>query len=160
MARWDASRSTIEVRVPANISDAELLRHVPPLLARVRRKVASENLDDAFLARRAEELRRIYLPEAPPAASVTWSDRQQHRWGSCSTHSAQIRISHRLAHTPDYVLDAVLVHELAHLLLPNHGPEFKRLVAQYPKLDLAEAYLAGYSKGLGMPSQGGPADDC
>jgi predicted metal-dependent hydrolase len=43
------------------------------------------------------------------------------------------------------VLDYVLVHELAHLLVPGHGAEFWKWVRRYPKTERAVGYLEGLS---------------
>ena len=65
----------------------------------------------------------------------------------CS-NDERIRISHRLATMPDFVLDYVLIHELAHLLEANHGRQFWDLVYRYPKTERARGFLigAGYVK--------------
>ena len=47
------------------------------------------------------------------------------------------------AGAPGYVVSAVLVHELAHLRYPDHGPEFQALIRRFPDHDRAEAFLAG-----------------
>jgi len=50
------------------------------------------------------------------------------RWGSCTPKSrsagASVRLSWRLALAPPVVADYVAAHECAHLLQPNHGPDF------------------------------------
>jgi hypothetical protein len=43
------------------------------------------------------------------------------------------------------VRDYVLVHELAHLLVPGHGPDFWSLVQRYPRTERARGYLDGAS---------------
>jgi predicted metal-dependent hydrolase len=52
---------------------------------------------------------------------------QKSRWGSCS-HDGALSYSWRLVLAPDYVLDYVAAHEVAHLKEMNHGPRFWRLV--------------------------------
>jgi predicted metal-dependent hydrolase len=52
---------------------------------------------------------------------------QKSRWGSCS-HDGALSYSWRLLMAPDYVLDYVVAHEVAHLKEMNHGPRFWRLV--------------------------------
>jgi len=42
---------------------------------------------------------------------------------------------------PGWVLDSVLIHEMAHLEQPNHGPKFKALVARYEFSERAKGYL-------------------
>jgi hypothetical protein len=76
---------------------------------------------------------------------VRWVGNQRQRWGSCTVDDRAIRISDRLQGMPGYVLDYVLVHELAHLIEADHGPRFQALVAQYPHADRARGYLEGWS---------------
>ena len=47
----------------------------------------------------------------------------------------------RMVDFPDWVIDYVLVHELAHLAESGHGREFKALLARYPWSERAEGYL-------------------
>jgi hypothetical protein len=44
---------------------------------------------------------------------------------------------------PGWVLDYVLVHELVHLEVPGHGPDFWELVGRYPRAERARGYLEG-----------------
>jgi predicted metal-dependent hydrolase len=105
--------------------------------------------DDDLLAR-AVALSDRYLIGTRPM-SVRWVTNQTARWGSCSWYSGEIRVSHRLQAVPDWVLDSVLVHELAHLTYPDHSPAFHRLAAGYPRHAEAGVFLAGYGLGLSTP---------
>ena len=69
------------------------------------------------------------------------------RWGSCTWKENRIRISHRLALAPGYVINSVLFHELAHLLVHDHGPEFSQLLKRDPNLSAAESFLEGFEYG-------------
>ena len=104
-------------------------------------------LDDDGLLARAIELSDRYLVGARPV-SVRWVTNQTARWGSCSYYSGDIRVSHRLRVVPDWVLDSVLVHELAHLTHPDHSPAFHKLAGAYPRHEEAGVFLAGYGLGL------------
>ncbi|HEX4245414.1 MAG TPA: M48 family metallopeptidase, partial [Acidimicrobiales bacterium] len=106
---------------------------------------------------RAAELADRYLDGVRPA-SIRWSTRQQMRWGSCTTTTREIRIAERLRRVPSWVLDSVIVHELAHLLVYEHSPQFRALEARYPRLHDANIFLAGYSMGLRM-DEGRPPED-
>ena len=129
------------VQAPAHMSDAELQPVVDKLLQRWQRRQAKNALDDAALEQRARELNRQYFGGKLQWQSVRWVSNQNTRHGSCTPSQGTIRISHRLAAMPAFVRDYVLVHELAHLLEPNHGPRFWRLVNQYPRTERARGYL-------------------
>ena len=106
--------------------------------------------DDELLAR-AIALSERYLVGARPA-SVRWVTNQTARWGSCSHYSGHIRFSHRLRVVPEWVLDSVLVHEVAHLTHADHSPAFHRLAGAFPRHDEAGVFLAGYGLGLSNPT--------
>jgi predicted metal-dependent hydrolase len=125
-----------EVRVPAGLNDSEEARLVADMTARLKRRVVSDDID---LGRRASELADRYGLRRP--ARVEWSGRQMQRWGSCTPSAGHIRISDRLASMPVWVLDSVLVHELAHLEEANHGQRFQTLVERYPLTERARGYL-------------------
>jgi predicted metal-dependent hydrolase len=75
---------------------------------------------------------------------------QGSRWGSCTPVDRTIRLSSRLQGMPSWVVDYVLVHELAHLLVPGHGPDFWALVEQFPRTERARGYLEGVSATAGL----------
>lgn len=52
---------------------------------------------------------------------------QRTRWGSCSSRG-NLSFNFRLVLVPPEVLDYVILHELAHLRIPDHSPRFWRLV--------------------------------
>lgn len=63
------------------------------------------------------------------------------RWGSCTINN-NVNISWRLIKAPMFVVDYVIVHELAHLLEANHTPVFWNIVsAQLPKMEKAKQWL-------------------
>ena len=50
------------------------------------------------------------------------------RWGSCQPSTGRICINVALALYPPECLEYVVVHELCHLLVPGHGPEFHAIM--------------------------------
>jgi len=132
----------LEVRVPAGMDPDEEAKLVEDLLGRARRKISAATVD---LGRRATELAIRY--RLPRPVSVEWSTRQMRRWGSCTPDEGRIRISDRLAGMPPWVLDSVLVHELAHLEVAGHGPEFQKLVDRFELTERATGYLMAVTEG-------------
>ena len=47
------------------------------------------------------------------------------RWGTCNCRTKQICLSTRLAEKPANCIEYVVLHELVHTAVPNHGPDFK-----------------------------------
>lgn len=134
----------IVVLVPAHLSAADEQRHVAALVARIQRREATAVADEGeSLDERARRLSERYLDGRAVPTSVRWVSNQNSRWGSCSTGEGTIRLSHRLRTMPDWVIDAVLVHELAHLIEANHGPRFQALVQRYPRTERARGFLEG-----------------
>ena len=81
----------------------------------------------------------------PRASSIRWVDGMRTRWGSCTPATGAIRLSSSLAAFPEWVIDYVIVHELAHLREPGHSPAFWALVERYPKAERARGYLTAKS---------------
>ena len=146
----------VVVLIPDRFSRAEETEWVERMLARLAaREERIRRTDDELLAR-ARRLTTRYLPdhtsEVVPA-SVRWVTNQNGRWGSCTPDDGTIRISHRIQEMPDWVIDYVLLHELAHLVVPSHSTRFWDLVARYPKSERARGYLEGISAATGMVLQ-------
>ena len=66
---------------------------------------------------------------------------QQHASEAARRAQGTIRISDRVAKLPAWVRDAVLVHELAHLVEANHSARFWKLANPYPLMERARGYL-------------------
>ena len=63
------------------------------------------------------------------------------RWGSCTTKD-HVNFNWRLIKAPMFVIDYVIVHELAHLLETNHTPRFWNIVrAKVPLAEKAKIWL-------------------
>ena len=143
------TNGTIVVRIPDGLSEPEESRLVASIVRKVSRRLSAEGVDLAARARRLA--RRFDLPEP---VSIRWSDRQNTRWGSCTASQSSIRISNRLSAVPAFVLDFVILHELAHLRVSGHGPDFEELMQRYPLAERATGYLMALSHN----ADAGPAE--
>jgi predicted metal-dependent hydrolase len=142
-------RRTVEARLigdvlrlslPSWMSAADEARWIETMSARYRRKLHADRID---LDDRAVTLARRY--DLPQPSEIRWSDDMLHRWGSCTPSTGTVRISTRIARFPDWVVDYVIVHELAHIQVPDHSGEFWHLVHRYPKAERATGYLIAKS---------------
>ncbi|MFT4294804.1 MAG: M48 family metallopeptidase [Micropruina sp.] len=146
------------VLVPDRMTPRQERELIPGLVSRFLEREASRRLPaaDAELTARGRQLFAQYLAEPGrpvPELRVSWSSRQQQRWGSCTTSTGEIRLSDRLRSMPDWVADYVLVHELTHLLERNHSARFHELVARYPQTERAKGFLEGWISAQGLPAQ-------
>jgi predicted metal-dependent hydrolase len=137
----------IVVLVPAGLTRAQEADWVQTMIAKVEKSEARRRPSDADLVRRATSLSERWLDGRAAPLSVRWVDNQRSRWGSCTPADRSIRLSRRLQGMPDWVVDYVLVHELAHLVEPGHNDRFWSLVGHYPHAERAKAWLDGYSAG-------------
>ncbi len=148
----------VVVLIPARFTRAEEREWVAKMTDRLAAQEKRRRPSDAALARRATELSEKYLGGLARPASVRWASNQNTRWGSCTPSEGTIRISTRVKGTPGWVLDYVLLHELAHLVEAGHGPRFWSLLDAYPRTERARGYLEGMSaaQDLGVAA---PSDD-
>ncbi|WP_432506463.1 M48 metallopeptidase family protein [Kineococcus arenarius] len=146
------------VLIPARFSRAEEREWVERMVSRLDAADRRRNPAEDDLLERARELSRRHLDDLARPVSVTWVDNQQHRWGSCTPADASIRLSTRLQGVPGWVLDYVLLHELAHLLVPTHSRAFWALLESYPRTERARGFLAGLDHVAGRDPEA-EADD-
>lgn len=145
-AHWEGD--TIVVVVPHRLPKRQQREFAASLSAQLIEARRQTHPSDAELLARSLDLLARHLPEVAPPASVNWTNRERSRWGSCTLADRTIRINDLLRGVPSWVLDAILVHELAHLVRPRHDADFQELVARYPRTADADLYLAGLQHGL------------
>ncbi|HJF14405.1 MAG TPA: M48 family metallopeptidase [Enteractinococcus helveticum] len=135
----------IQLSVPMTMKDSEIVSSARSLIAKIKARQRRSNRfqSNPELFARAVYLARVWLQAEVHPTSVVWSDRQTTLWGSCTATTGAIRISTMLRGMPQWVIDGVLVHELAHLKYAGHGQEFQDFTRRYPKMAEADAFLDG-----------------
>ncbi len=132
----------IEVRAPSDIPDKELQKIIKNLKERLQKKHQKHQLNKSEdLESRAQELNKKYFNGELRFQKIEYVTNQQKRLGSCTVFNGTIRISDAVSRLPRWVSDYVLVHELAHLKVPNHSRDFWKLVNVYPLAERARGYL-------------------
>ena len=140
-------KNTMHVHAPSSISDAELKKIIDKLKRRLHKRKIKNELDktqDLTLA--ADRLNKEYFNNKLEIISITYSANQDKIFGSCNYRAKEIRISHQLVQMPYWVRDYVIVHEMAHLIEPNHSKAFWDIVYRYRLTERARGYLM--AKGL------------
>jgi predicted metal-dependent hydrolase len=126
----------VRVSMPAWMSKADEARYVEELVERVLRKDRRDRTD---INARAATLARRY--DLPLPSAVAWMPNRKTQWAVCDVATREIRVAERVADFPAWVLDYVLVHELAHLAHPNHSTRFWAMVNRFPKAERARGFL-------------------
>lgn len=154
-AHWSGSR--IIVQIPAHLRGRERAAFVDDLVQRLVTHRPQNAAGDASLEERCRVLAELYTDAVVPA-SVRWVSNQRARWASCSPATREIRVSSRLRQCPEWVIDAVLVHELAHLHEVDHSVAFYEIADRHPRQREAAVFLEGYALGLGLAVEAGDVD--
>ena len=139
-------------RAPARMSQKELQPIIDKLQKRLQKRIDRTPATDDDLELLAQQLNQTYFAGKLKWQSIRYVTNQNRRFGSCTPSLGTIRLSHRLASMPDWVLKYVIVHELAHLEEANHGPNFWALVNQYPLTERARGYLMAIGLEEDVPS--------
>lgn len=151
--RWEWKGSRVRVRAPKRISQRELDQHVREIVERVKRKRAQvRTRADADLEARAQRINERYFDGEVAWHSIRWVNNMRKRLGSCTNGGptdGDIRISSRIKGWPDWVVDYVIAHELAHRQYPNHSKAFWAFVRRYPKMERARGFIQGVAFQLG-----------
>jgi predicted metal-dependent hydrolase len=126
----------LRIHMPAHLSAAEEEHWVREMSRRFGRHRSAAQIDLPARARRLARQLDLPLPRG-----IRWVANQSARWGSCTPATGQIRLSDRLSAFPTWVIDYVIVHELAHLVVPSHGPAFRAVEHRYERAERAIGFL-------------------
>ncbi|WP_236864183.1 M48 metallopeptidase family protein [Brevibacterium daeguense] len=135
------------VAVPARFDVTRNAADIGALIARLQRRADMAPRGDAELEALAAELNERYFDDGIAPSSVTWVSNQNQRFASATSVTGMIRVSDRLREVPRWVLETVLVHELAHLRVPDHSRAFHALAQRHPQAARAEDFLSGFGYG-------------
>jgi predicted metal-dependent hydrolase len=136
----------LEVLVPSWMPVAERESWAEAMRKRFEKRMRRAVPSDERLDRRAQAINERHFGGRLRWTSIGFAD-MVHQWGSCSFTVGAIRIATRAAALPEWVLDYLLVHELAHLEHSNHGPGFHEMENRYPLAERARGYLMALDHG-------------
>jgi predicted metal-dependent hydrolase len=136
----------LELLVPDWMPHVERERWAEVMRGRIQRRLDRARPSDERLAKRAGTLNERHFGGRLRWTSIGFAD-MTHLWGSCTFTSGAIRIATRAQSLPEWVIDYLVIHELAHLEHSNHGPAFHEMENRYPLTERARGYLMAIDQG-------------
>lgn len=137
-------KGVLEIRVPAWIGKKRAEFLAKKFLKKIKKKQRLFS-SDKILARKAEIINQKYFDGKLAGFKIIWSKKMISSFGICSPEKKLIRISSRVKNFPSWVFDYLIIHELAHLVYPNHGRKFWQKVGEFPKAEQARGFLQGFN---------------
>jgi len=133
----------LRIYLPNRLSGEEEKKWVDKMVkwaeGRKRKKGLDEHNEE--LKKLAEEINKQYFGGKLHWNSIEYVTNQNKIFGSCTSRKGTIRISDRLITMPNWVRNYVVIHELAHLVFPDHAKHFWKIVNQYKFTERARGYL-------------------
>lgn len=115
---------------------------VRPGSDRAKRESVMHEWHKSLLHEAVPRLIRKWEPRLGVKVAAYYLQRMKTRWGGCNHRAKNIRLNTELVKKPKDLLEYVVVHEMAHLLVPTHGERFVALLTEhYPGWRAARAEL-------------------
>ena len=148
------------IYVPAGMSTKDERKWIDRMIERNKRWEQKTTLkkSDTWLQQHAQALNKKYF-DGVLNFSIMFVTNQHSRFGSCTSIDKTIRISERVKTMPLWVQDYIIIHELTHLLHPDHSKDFWRKVNQYKYAERAKGYLIAVGAGIEDPAKESTDED-
>lgn len=129
------------IYLPSGMTKAEEQKWIKEMTERFEKQKQRQKLNsNGMLQKRAQQLNKQYFNDVLDF-DIQYVTNQTSKFGSCTPRTKIIRVSDRIATMPQWVQDYVVIHELAHLIHPNHSKKFWEKVYQYKYTERAKGYL-------------------
>ncbi len=133
---------TLVVYLPAGMHKDQEKKLVEKMKKRIENKILKTKINnDNYLKKRFDHFNKTYFQGLLKVNSMEFVSNQNRLRGSCTPSKGTIRISHKLIDMPRWVLDYVIMHEMTHLLYPNHSKAFWKKVGEYKYCERARGFL-------------------
>jgi predicted metal-dependent hydrolase len=142
-------KDTLLISAPEALSRGRLEKIVSDFKVKFERKKLKEELDKKQdLVKIAAGINEKYFGNKLKVNLIEYAVDQNSKFGCCNYRTAHIRISHRIGLTPKWVRDYVVLHEMTHLIEPNHSRSFWDIVSRYKLAERARGYLIALGLGI------------
>jgi predicted metal-dependent hydrolase len=136
------SNNVLYVYVPWGIHEEKLKTIISAFKEKIKRNALKKKLNkEKPLKEIAERINKTFFGGKLTISSIEYVTDQTSKFGCCNYQADTIRISHRIAQMPEWVRDYVVLHELAHLIEPNHSKAFWNIVSAYKLSERSRGYL-------------------
>jgi predicted metal-dependent hydrolase len=156
-ARWHRQPDgSLLVRIPHRYPKKKIPELVETIKGQLEtQKKRSRRRTDADLQARARYINKTFFDGKISWEAIRWVPPMKTRLGSCTTGGptdGHIRISEEIREWPQWVVDYIIAHELAHRLHPNHSKAYwDTLKNAYPDTDRARGFVQGVLYAQGRP---------
>lgn len=135
-------KDVLVVNAPITLPEERLQKIIDNFKLKFERRKLKEGLDKTQdLNVIASRINTEYFANRLKLNSIQYVTGQSSKFGCCNYKTADIRISHRVGMMPHWVRDYVIIHEMAHLIEPNHSKAFWNIVFRYKLSERARGYL-------------------
>ncbi|MCE8423508.1 MAG: M48 family metallopeptidase, partial [Candidatus Methanoperedens sp.] len=112
---------TLVVHLPLGMHNEDERKIIEEMKEKIEKKKQKTQINkDDYLIRRFNEFNYQYFQGKLKVNSIQFVINQEKATGSCTPNKCTIRLSHKLLEMPKWVLDYVIMHEMSHLVHPNH----------------------------------------
>jgi len=133
---------TLLVYLPLGMHREEERKVIEEMKQKIENRMLKRQINkDDYLRKRFDEFNGKYFQNKLKVNSIEFVTNQERKNGSCTPANGTIRISHTLLIMPGWVLDYVIMHEMAHLLHPDHSRAFWAKVGEYKYTERARGFL-------------------
>ncbi len=133
---------TLVVYLPLGMHREEERKFIQEMKEKIEKKRLKKQINkDGYLRKRFDEFNSKYFQGKLKVNSIEFVTNQERKMGSCTPANGTIRVSHKLLNMPGWVLDYVIMHEMTHLVHPNHSRGFWAKVGEYKYTERARGFL-------------------
>lgn len=133
---------TLQVYLPLGMKPDEERKLIEKMKEKIEKKKQKRQINnDDYLIQKFNEFNIKYFQGKLKVNSLEFVTNQTRVNGSCTPNNGTIRLSHELLKMPKWVLDYVIIHEMTHLVHPNHSKAFWAKVGEYKYTERARGFL-------------------
>jgi len=133
---------TLHVYLPLGMHLEDERKMIEKMKEKIVKKIHKKQINnDDYLITKFKEFNIKYFGGKLKVNSLEFVTNQTKVNGSCTPNKCTIRLSHKLLEMPKWVLDYVIMHEMTHLVHPNHSNAFWTKVGEYRYTERARGFL-------------------